>query len=396
MTEIAELSPYDVSALRRREFPAFGERGATYLNSASVGPLPERTRLALLEFMEEARTPDHRVHEYVIEIPDTARELCAELIGARPHEIALGGNTTFGLALAATALRLGPGDRVLLLDGEFPANVYPWLNMERRGVSVEFVPRDERGLPDERAALERLARGDVRVFSGSLVNFFSGYRLDLDAISRECRRHGTYLVVDGIQALGAVPLDVSATQIDILACGGQKWLLSPNGAGFVYVREGLIEELDPVTVGWLSFKPSQDFTNLVNYSLEPLEDARRFELGSLPFYCLRGLNKSLSLLLELGISDIERHVRAVQQPLVEWVEGRDDVEWVSDTSPGRRSGILAFRVGDPERVDEHLRAAGITVSVREGAIRAAMHAFNSREEIERMISVLDSALAGGG
>jgi selenocysteine lyase/cysteine desulfurase len=385
---------FDVDALRRSEFPAFEETGAVYLNSASVGPLPERTRTALHEFSEAARAPDHRVHDYVIEIPGTARKLCSRLIGAQPHEIALGSNTTFGLALAASALPIDPGDTVLLLDGEFPANVYPWLNLERRGVRVELLPRDERGLPNEGAALERLAKGDVRVFSVSLVNFFSGYRVDLPAISRECQRHGTYLVVDGIQALGTVPLDVSSVHVDILACGAQKWLLSPNGSGFVYVREGLIDELDPATVGWLSFKPSQDFTDLTKYAFEPLDDARRFELGSLSFYCLKGLNLSLSLLLELGVSGIERHVRYLQQPLVDWVESRDGVEWVSDPSPERRSGILSFRIEDPMGADVRLREARITASVREGAIRVATHAFNTPREIERLISVIESALEG--
>ncbi len=383
--------PYDVRALRRSEFPAFEESGAIYLNSASVGPLPERTRLALQEFSEQACAPDHRVHDYVVEIPGTARKLCAQLIGARPHEIALGSNTTFGLALAASALPIEPGDTVLLLDGEFPANIYPWLNLERRGVRVELLPRDARGLPNEEAALERLKRGDVRVFSASLVNFFSGYRLDLEAISQECRRHGTYLVVDAIQALGAVPVDVSSIPIDILASGCQKWLLSPNGSGFAYVREGLLETLDPATVGWLSFKPSQDFTDLTNYSFDLLDDARRFELGSLSFYCLKGLNLSLSLLLELGVPSIQNHLRRVQEPLIDWVESRDRVEWVSDPSPKRRSGILSFRVADPLEVDKRLRAARITASVREGAIRVATHAFNTREEIEGMIAIAESA-----
>jgi selenocysteine lyase/cysteine desulfurase len=390
-----KTTAYDVDALRSAEFPSFQQRGAVYFNSASVGPLPQRTRRALEAFNEQACTPDHRVHDYVIEIPSTARKLCAQLIGARPHEIALGSNTTFGLALAASALPLQPGDTVLLLDGEFPANVYPWLNLERRGVRVEFVPRDACGLPDESAALQRLGQGDVRVLSVSLVNFFSGYCIDLAAVSRECRRHGTYLVIDGIQALGAVPVDVSDVPVDILACGGQKWLLGPNGAGFVYVREGLLEELQPATVGWLSFKAAQDFTRLTDYAFEPLDDARRFELGSLSFYCLKGLNLSLALLLELGIPAIAEHIREVQQPLVDWVESSDDLQWVSDPDPRRRSGILSFRMRDPAKVDERLRDANITASLREGAIRVACHAFNTRQEIERLISVVDSALGAG-
>jgi selenocysteine lyase/cysteine desulfurase len=392
MSRIAETAPYDVHALRRSEFPWAEAFGDIYLNSASTGPLPERTRQAIHEFTAMACRPGPELYDAHWEIPARARRLCAELIGACPEEIALGCNTTFGLNLAATALRLGPGDRVLLLEGEFPANVYPWLNLERRGVQVEFVPSDARGFPNEPAALERLARGDVRVFSVSSVSFCTGYRLDLGAISRECRRHGTYLVVDGIQALGVVPVNVATTPVDILAAGGQKWLLSPQGSGFAYVRPDLIDELDPVGVGWLGFEPSQDFGSLVDYALDPLDGARRFELGSLAYGAVDAFNHSLSLLLELDVACIERHVHAVQQPLIDWIESRGDVQLASDVSPKRRSGIVAFRTADPDALHEHLGAAGIRVSVREGVIRVSVHAFNCRGEIERMIEVMERAL----
>lgn len=391
MRDLTETSPYDVQALRRSEFPWIEEQGAVYLNSASTGPLPERTRRAIVELAARMCSPDCDLYDDHLDMPARSRELCAELIGARTDEIAIGANTSFGLNLAATALPLEPGDRVLLLDGEFPAAVYPWLNMERRGIQLEWIPRDERGLPNEEAALERVARGDIRVFSASSVSFSTGYRLDLEAVSHECQRHGTYLVVDGIQALGVVPFDITTTPVDILACGGQKWLLSPAGSGFAYVRSELLDRLDPVTVGWLGFEPSQHFGSLLNYALEPLDSARRFELGSFAFSNLNALNHSLSLLLELDVSCIEQHVRSVQQPLIDWVEARQDMEWVSDLSLKRRSGILAFRVDDPETINEHLRIAGITVSVREGAVRVATHCFNCREEIENMISVLQRA-----
>jgi cysteine desulfurase/selenocysteine lyase len=392
MREPPETALYDVDALRRSEFPWTDERGFVYLNSASTGPLPERTRRAIQEFTAMAVQPDEGLYEAHRDIPARGRRACAELIGARPEEIALGANTTFGLNLAAASLALGPGDRVLLMDGEFPANVYPWLNLESRGIVVEFTARDARGLPDEAAALERLARGDIRVFSASMVNFCTGYCLDLDAVSAECRRHGTVFVVDAIQALGAVPLDVSATPIDILACGGQKWLLSPQGSGFAYVRRELIERLDPVTVGWLAYGPSQDYGNLLDYALEPLEDARRFELGSLAFCSVDACNHSVALLSELGVERIEQHVRHVQQLLIDWVESRDDVEIVSDLDPKRRSGIIAFRVPDPESLHQAFRSAGITISVREGSIRVSVHAFNTRAEMEQLISVAELAL----
>lgn len=392
MKDLVEPSQYDVDRLRRSEFPWTEEQGAVYLNSASTGPLPERTRRAIERFTAMAVGPDEALYEAHREVPARGRRACAELIGARPEEIALGANTTYGLNLAATALGLSPGDRVLLMDGEFPANVYPWLNLKRRGVGIEFVARDGRGLPDEAAALERLGRGDIRVFSASLVNFCTGYRLDLDAISTECRRHGTALVVDAIQGLGAVPLDVAATPVDILACGGQKWLLSPQGSGFAYVRRELIERLDPLSVGWLAYEPSQNYCDLLAYALEPLEDARRFELGSLAFMSVDACNHSLGLLAELGVDRIDRHIRSVQQVLIDWVASRDDVEMVSDLDGKRRSGIIAFRVPDSDSLHQALRSHGITVSVREGAIRVSVHAFNNRGDMERLIAVSEAAL----
>ncbi len=394
MDQRTRLDTYDVHALRRAEFPRLRDPDRIYLNSAAAGPLPERTRRALLEYAERAARPGPELYETQCEAPARARRLCAELIGARPEEIALGFNTSFGINLAATALPLGAGDRVLLLAGDFPAVVYPWLNLERRGVQVEFVPADGRGLPDEAAALERLARGDVRVFAASSVGFSTGYRLDLDAISRECRRHGTYLVVDGIQALGVLELDVGATPVDILTAGGQKWLLGPHGSGFTYVRRERIGELDPVAVGWLAFEASQDFGHLLDYALQPLPGARRFELGSPAYGAVHALAESVSLLLELRVDRIERHVRAVQQPLIDWARARGDVELVSDVSPARRSGIVTVRAPDSAAVHRQLAEHGIIVSLREGGIRVSVHAFNCREEIERTIEVLERALGG--
>ena len=392
MKDAAYTSPYDVRALRRSEFPRIEEKGSVYLNCASTGPLPERTRRSVVELARRMCTPDYDLYYDHLSIPARSREVCARLVGAHPDEIAVGANTSFGLNLAASALPLESGDRVLLLEGEFPANVYPWLNQVRRGVEVEWIPRTDRGLPNEEAALQRLTRGDVRVFAASAVSFSTGYRLDLETISRECQRQGTYLVVDGIQALGVVPIDTTAVHIDILACGGQKWLLAPSGSGFAYVRRGLIDQLDPASVGWLSFLPSQNFGDLTNYAFNFLEDARRFELGTTAFSNLDALNHSLSLLLELGIGCIEQHVRSVQQPLVEWVEAHPDVGWVSDPNIERRSGILSFAVPDPVGMGKTLRDADVLVSVREGGIRVATHCYNSRDDIEHLIHILEEAL----
>ena len=129
---------------------------------------------------------------------------------------------------------------MLVSDKEFPANVYPWMRLGELGIEMELVPTTPDGWPDEPRLLERLSDPRVRVLAISLVQFSNGYLADLSALSAATRRTGAYLVVDGIQGVGQVPLDLSRVEVDVLACGGQKWLLSPWGSGFIYVRRELI------------------------------------------------------------------------------------------------------------------------------------------------------------
>ena len=161
-----------------------------------------------------------------------------------------------------------------LPDGEFPGNVYPWMLLAGRGVRVELVPPTAHGWPDEQRIADRLADSKVRVLSISLVQFANGYRADLDALGAICRDHDVFLVVDAIQGLGQVPFDVRATPVDILACGAQKWLLAPWGAGFFYVRRELVPELAPAFAGRMAFAGTDDFSQLTSYDPTPHRDAR--------------------------------------------------------------------------------------------------------------------------
>ncbi|MSR06703.1 MAG: aminotransferase class V-fold PLP-dependent enzyme, partial [Gemmatimonadetes bacterium] len=164
---------------------------------------------------------------------------------------------------------------VLIPEREFPANVYPWLMQRSRGVNVEFVPATSDGWPDEDRIIARLADPKVKALSISWVQFSNGYRADLDRLSAACRENDAFFVVDAIQGVGQIPIDVRKTQIDVLACGGQKWLLSPWGSGFVYVRKEIQPLLEPVVVGWMSFEGTDDFTKLTEYNAALRDNARR-------------------------------------------------------------------------------------------------------------------------
>ena len=380
----AQSSP-SLERLRRDEFP--WADGTTYLNHASIGPLPERTRLALEAFNRRRampyELPDREIFAMLVE----SRRLVAKLLSVTAEEIALTVNTGFGLGMVARALPLGSGDIVLVSDREFPANVYPWLQLRETGVRVELVPTTQAGWPDEPRLLERLEDPRVRVLAVSLVQFSNGYRVDLAALSAATRRTGAYLVVDAIQAVGQLPVDLGRTAVDVLACGGQKWLLSPWGSGFVYVRRELIGRLNPPVTGWMAFEGTDDFTRLTTYSDTLRADARRFELITLPYQDFAGFNSSLGLLMEIGVERIEAHLRRLHEPVLAWAE-RSGARIVSPRG-AQGSGILCLGPADVGGAFRRLKAARIICSLREGAIRLSPHAYNTVDEMERVVAVLE-------
>lgn len=383
----APAPPLDAAALRAAEFPWTAE--TTYLNNASIGPLPERTLQALDAFNRRRAMPFTLPDRDLFGTLTTSRRLVSQLLSVAPEEIALTVNTGFGLSVIARALPLERGDRVLVSDKEFPANVYPWMRLRGIGVEMELVPTTADGWPDEARLLERLADPRVRVLAVSLVQFSNGYLADLAALSDATRRTGAYLVVDAIQGVGQIPIDLSRTQVDVLSCGAQKWLLSPWGSGFVYVRRELIPRLSPPVTGWMAFEGTDDLTRLTNYHDTLRGDARRFELITLPYQDFSGMNASLGLVHELGVHRIADHLQALHAPVLEWAD-RTGVRVVSPRG-ARGTGILCVAPAEVDRAYRALKAARIICSLREGAIRLSPHAYNTVAEMERVAEVLDGA-----
>ncbi|MCU0621045.1 MAG: aminotransferase class V-fold PLP-dependent enzyme [Gemmatimonadales bacterium] len=373
--------------LRAAEFGQLGQ--VAYLDAASIGILPERSRRALVE-MADLRARPWYAKDRLFAIFAESRRLAARLIGASPAEIALTGNTSIGLNTAARMLPLGPGDIVLVSEREFPANVYPWLRLAQQGVVTEMVPLTSRGWPDEDRMVERLRDPRVRCLAVSAVQFASGYRADLVRLSAATRASGAFLVVDAIQALGQLPIDVGEVEIDLLATGGQKWLLSPWGTGFLYVRRALVERLLPPYAGWLAFEGTDDFNRLTDYGTEWHHDARRFELITLPFQDFAAMNRSLQLLLEVGPAAVQRHLRRVYEPLEAMAERRGLERASPEGAAG--SGVLCLRVPGAERALHALRDEGVICSLREGALRFSAHLYNTPDDTARASEVLERQL----
>lgn len=392
MTSSAAVGAHpDLDGVRAREFP-WTQKGTTaYLNHASTGPLPARTVRALHDWDRLRAEPWRMTPGDQFAVLRRSREHCAAMIGASPDEIALMVNTTYGLNVAASALALAQGDVVLTPDREFPANVYPWMALERRaGITYRRVPCAGR-LADEDAILRALDEPRVRALSVSWVSFETGLRLDLARLGEACRARGITFIVDAIQGVGAAPIDVRGAHVDFLACGAQKWLLSPWGTGFLYVRRELVRQLEPRTVGWMSVRSAEDFTRLCDYELDWFDDARRFEVITLPFQEFAGLNATLALFEEVGWPRVHALVAERTAQIAAWASGRRDVTLVTPADPVRRAGIVSLAPRDPAAASRRLAEAGVPHALREGAIRLSPHFYTSGEEVERALAVLSGA-----
>ena len=392
MTDVA-FHPAKVKALRESlrhlrasEFPWTAD--TAYLNNASIGPIPERTRRILDAFNAKRTAPHLLPDRDLFAGLQAARDAAARLINADTGEIALATNTGFGLNLAAHALPLAQGDRVILSDREFPANVYPWLMLRKQGVEVTLAPCTREGWPDEDYLLSALRDPRVKVLAVSFVQFSNGFRADLKKLSAAARANGTMLVVDGIQGAGNSVLDVRDTPVDILACGGQKWLLSPWGSGFVYVRKELIPTIEPAMIGWMAFEGTDDFSRLTEYNPTFRADARRFEMITLPYQDFYGFTQSVELLLEIGIPEIAEVTRSLHDPILTWADARG-MRVVSPRDERHRSAILCIAPEEPVEAYHAIKRARIVCSLREGAIRLSPHCYNTVGEMEKVLDVLE-------
>jgi selenocysteine lyase/cysteine desulfurase len=376
---------FDLHRLRREEFPWAEAGEAIYLNVASTGPLPERTIRAQQEFTRLRAAPHRLSHEAQFAVLDRSRALAAELIGANVRNVALAVNTGAGINLAAWGLPLGVGDVVVTPDLEFPANVYPWMAASRaRGFELRQLPQPD-GVLDDETLLASLEDPRVRVLALSWVGFATGVRADIDRLGASCRERGIWFVVDGIQGVGPLTLDVSRSKIDLLACGGQKWLLSPWGTGFTYVSDEAMERLTPQPVSWMAVRGSDDFSALLDYDLTWRDDARRFEQITLPFQDFAGMAASLALLNELGAASVATHVKEMVSLLASGAEQRD-ISVVAP--PGRRAGIVTVRPSNVQAASERLSNALVTHSVREGTIRLSPHCYSTASEIDSALMAL--------
>jgi selenocysteine lyase/cysteine desulfurase len=371
----------DWTALRTA-FPV--TRRWAFLDHAAVAPLSAPARDALMEWA--AYMTDNggvRIARWAQRVEEV-RVLAGRLLNADPLDVAFVKNTSEGIGIVAEGFPWRPGDNVVTAQEEYPANVYPWMNLAGRGVEVRLVPSRGNRLPvdDLRAAMDTR----TRLVSLSFVEFASGFRNDLEAVGSLCRERGVFFFVDAIQGLGVFPLDVRALPVDFLAADGHKWLLGPEGAGILYVRRELVDLLHPVGVGWNSVVGATDFSR-IDFKLKP--HSGRWESGSLNVGGITALGASLALLLEAAIPAVAQRVLGLTDHLC-FRAARAGLEVFSSRLPGERSGIVSLVVpgADPRELVRRCRQEGIVINQRAGRLRVSPHCYNTPDELDRVVEVL--------
>ncbi len=367
----------------RMEFPITSH--VTHFNHAGVSPVSRRVAAAVTAFVTEATHIDAAAQRRWEVRTEAVRASFARLVGARPDEIAFVKNTSEGLSLVAAGLDWQPGDNVIAVEGEYPSNVYPWFGLRRWGVETRMVrPVQGRVRVED---VETLADQRTRVVAVSFVDWSSGARTALRPIGTLCRRRGILLCVDGIQGVGAIPLDVEREQIDCLAVGGHKWLLAPEGCGCLFISHRVIDRIQSVLHGWKSVRNADVY---LPDHFDPRPDAAKFEPGSPPVLGTYALGAAIDLLLEIGIDHIQARLYELTDRLAAGLRGLG-AELVSPWGQEERSGIVVFRLGDdPQRLGAELIRQGFVVRVRSGGIRIAPHFYNNEDDIDRLLAALQA------
>jgi cysteine desulfurase/selenocysteine lyase len=360
----------------REQFPI--TRGKVFLNHAAMSPLPKSVADAIRRCTDDFSN----FGETSIEWIDFGKPIFAKLIDAKPEEIALVENTSTGLNIAANVLHYSHDSKIVTTDLEYPSVVYPWLR-KSLGAKVHYVKNINGKILLE--DVEKAVDDKTAAVAISHVEYVNGFRNDLRAVSEIAHKHGAYLIVDAIQSAGAIPVDVKRDDVDFLATACYKWLLSPPGAGYLYVKEELIEKFEPTFVGWASAKPevfeTTDFWDIWNLRLS--ETASRFEIGSPSILSLLGAKEAMKMLMNFGIENAEARILKLTSRLIESIKDLG-LKLQTPEEPQYRSGIVNFKIDRAKEIAQTLNKKGIIVSARANGIRVSPHFYNTEEEIDRL------------
>ena len=357
-----------------------------YLNHAAISPPPITTVRAVEAQLRDVQENGSTNYRSWLAVKERTRELLAGLLGARPEQVALVRNTSDALSTVANGLDWRAGDNIVTFSREFPSNIYPWRRI-RDVFGVEVRMCEEREGRIDLAEFESLIDRNTRVVAISHVQYASGFRADLNRLGRVARQHDALFVVDAIQALGAIPTDVEAELVDVAAGASHKWLLAPEGVGYLYLSDRARERIQPTLVGWISVPDPDDY---FNFDQGWHRGTLAWETGTGPTALIHGLKESLDLLTNHGVHNIANYLGELTDYLCERLKEKN-YEVVSSRAPGEESQIVCIRHQGGMRamaLYAHLMARRVITAPRGDRLRISPHLYNTSQEVDELIRAL--------
>ena len=362
-----------------------------FLAHAAITALPKCAADAMAEYAY-ASCDDHQEFDSFITDMKETRKLAGELIGAKPSEIALLGPTSLGLSLFANGISWNPGDEVICYQDDYPANVYPWLDLQRKGVNVRFLKPAEPGEITPQLVASAITE-KTRLVALASCHFLTGYRIDIDAIGKMLGERGILFSLDAIQTCGAFPTSVE--HVDFLSADAHKWLLGPMAIGIVYVKEKNLELLRPSLLGAWNVQ-SPDFITQHEIQFHPT--ARRYEPGVLNASGIVGFRAVLELLNNVGVGTISKRLQELKKHLIEGLDALN-CRILGPRDGATSSAITTFSTpaGHAPAIFRHLAESGVIASCRKDRggndfLRFSPHFYNSEEEITRALEILSAGM----
>ncbi len=367
----------------RKFFPHI-KTGLKYFNHASVGPISSIVKEKVDEYLfERSEGVVENYFETETQVK-RAKERLSRLLNADTENIAWIDNVSNGLNVLANGMSWKNGDEIILNDLEFPSNVYPFLNLQKQGVEVKFA-KSEDGIIDL-PQIEKLSSNRTKLISISLVQFLAGYRADVKSIGEFCKKNNIIFCVDGIQGVGVVHVDVKDCNIDFFVGGSQKWLMGLQGLSYFYISNKLLDQIEQKFVGWTSVKNAW---NLLDYDLDLLDSAERFQNGTTSRIGIVALDASLSLFEEIGLDIIELQNLDNSEYLIDKLSEKGFQLLLKNVDRKNLSGIVTFKNKNGEAIFNELKLRNIIVSLREGMIRISPHFYNNKEDLDYLITQLN-------
>ena len=374
----------DPLAAWRPEFPIL--ETCTYLVNHSLGAMPRRARTYLQQFADEWSTRGVRAwHEGWWEIGRTTGDLLSPIVGAAPGTISMHQNVTVAQAIVASCHRFdGARRRIVMSDLEFPSNMYLFEGCRRYGADVSYVPSDD-GI---RTNLDRFLEAideQTALVPLSLVLFKSSFVENAAAIVEKAHRVGARVILDVYQAAGAVPVHLEALGVDFAVGGSVKWLCGGPGAGYLYVRPDLANDMQPGNVGWAAHaRPFQFETGPIEYSEAP----ERFQSGTPNVPALYSCRAGYEIVREIGVDAIRAKSLGLTRRLMD-LASEAGFRINTPRADHERGGTVTIEVPQGENVTAELLKRGVIVDYRPGAgIRMAPHFYNTVDEIDHAMHEL--------